>query len=329
MKRYIAAFAALLLVLSLAACNTSGLEEYKKASEKTEHITKGRTSGEFSVVTQFNTKNMTSEEIKKLNYYKDLSGSFDVTYDDDAEKSIFRNYLNMGGMGFDFSLFIDKDQVAMKLPVVGKYLKLNEQEMIAATDEENREIISQETIDNITAKWVSLMKEEDVFKGKDIVLTTPDGEVKTTEYVITLNDGQIKELMKYSVQVILKDENLKSLYGEMAEKNSGNEEFKSFDSLIGSFAEDIDKYEIENFIFKAYVDIDGYIVNEKIDLNLKVVNPEDKGLAAASYSFELKNWDINKDQEFEFPVLTEENTMRSDEMAEDMPDIMKDLFKEN
>lgn len=329
MKRYIAAFVALVLVLSLAACNTSGLGEYKKASEKTEQIAKGRTSGEFSVVTQFNTKNMTPEEIKKLNYYKDLSGSFDVTYDDEAEKSIFRNYLNMGGMGFDFSLFINGSEVSMKLPVVGKYLKLDDQEMPAVMSGEDKELISGETIDKITSKWVSLMKEEDVFKGKDIVLSTPDGEVKTTEYVITLSDVQIKELMKYSTQVILKDENLKSLYREMADKNSGNEEFKSFESLIGGFAEEIDKYQIENFSYKAYVDIDGYIVNEKIDLSLKVIIPEDKGLVSASYSFELKNWDINKDQEFEFPVLTEENTMKSDEMADDMPDIMKDLFKEN
>jgi len=45
-----------------------------------------------------------------------------------------------------------------------------------------------------------------------------------------------------------------------------------------------------------------------------------------NYRLELKNWDINKKQEFEFPVLTDENTMNIDKMNQNMPFMIDNLF---
>ena len=91
-------------------------------------------------------------------------------------------------MGYDFEVFINGDEVSVKLPVVGKYLRINE-EMLSDSEkyyDAGNKIISEETKKEFTKRWLSLMNEEDVFKGKNIVLTTPDGEVKTTEYTICL-----------------------------------------------------------------------------------------------------------------------------------------------
>nr|WP_300093117.1 hypothetical protein [Sedimentibacter sp.] len=325
MKRLLCAALALVLVISLSACNTSSLEEYKKASEKTDQITRGKVSGEFSTVTEFNTNNMTAEEIKELNYYKDMKGSFNVSYDEEAGKSIFKNYLNMGGLGFDFEVFINGKEMFMKLPVVGKYMKLDEIESNINV-EESEEIISEETIDLITKKWISLMNEDDVFKGKDIVLTTPDGEVKTTEYAIKLNDQQIKTLFREITDILARDEKLKSFYGEYIKKNSEGSDIKSFEDILADLKTGVDNYNIESFVYTAYVDIDGYIVNETIEVSAKVIDSEEKGLKSFSYSLDLNNFDINKEQVFDFPVLTNDNTLSVDEMDESMPDMMKDLF---
>ncbi len=325
MKRLLFAALALMLVISLSACNTSSLEEYKQASEKTDQITRGKVSGEFATKIELNTENMTAEEIKELNYYKDMKGSFNVSYDDEAGKSIFRNYLNMGGLGFDFEVFINGEEMFMKLPVVGKYMKLDEVEANVNV-EENEEIISEETIDFITQKWISLMNDDDVFKGKDIVLTTPDGEVKTTEYVIKLNDQQIKTLVKESTDILSKDEKLKSFYRKYIEKSSEESNVKSFESILAEFKTGIDNYNIESFIYTAYVDIDGYIVNETFEISAAVIDPEEKNLKAISYKLNLNNFDINKEQNFDFPVLSNDNTLSVDEMDESMPDMMKDLF---
>lgn len=325
MKRLLFAALALMLVISLSACNTSSLEEYKQASEKTDQITRGKVSGEFATKIELNTENMTAEEIKELNYYKDMKGSFNVSYDDEAGKSIFRNYLNMGGLGFDFEVFINGEEMFMKLPVVGKYMKLDEVEANVNV-EENEEIISEETIDFITQKWISLMNDDDVFKGKDIVLTTPDGEVKTTEYVIKLNDQQIKTLVKESTDILSRDEKLKSFYRKYIEKSSEESNVKSFESILAELKTGIDNYNIESFIYTAYVDIDGYIVNETFEISAAVIDPEEKNLKAISYKLNLNNFDINKEQNFDFPVLSNDNTLSVDEMDESMPDMMKDLF---
>ena len=69
MKRKIALILSLLLIL-LTACNTNNLLEYKKAAEKREQITKGQTSGAFTVITEINRDGLTAEEIKELNYIK-------------------------------------------------------------------------------------------------------------------------------------------------------------------------------------------------------------------------------------------------------------------
>lgn len=325
MKRLLFAALALMLVISLSACNTSSLEEYKQASEKTDQITRGKVSGEFATKIELNTENMTAEEIKELNYYKDMKGSFNVSYDDEAGKSIFRNYLNMGGLGFDFEVFINGEEMFMKLPVVGKYMKLDEVEANVNV-EENEEIISEETIDFITQKWISLMNDDDVFKGKDIVLTTPDGEVKTTEYVIKLNDQQIKTLVKESTDILSRDEKLKSFYRKYVEKSSEESNVKSFESILAELKTGIDNYNIESFMYTAYVDIDGYIVNETFEISAAVIDPEEKNLKAISYKLNLNNFDINKEQYFDFPVLSNDNTLSVDEMDESMPDMMKDLF---
>jgi hypothetical protein len=325
MKKSILAALVLVIAISLAACNTSSLEEYKQASIKTDQITRGKVSGEFTTMIELNTENMTAEEIKELNYYKDMKGSFNVSYDDEAGKSIFRNYINMGGLGFDFEVFMNGEEIFMKLPVVGKYMKLDEIEKSVNVDEAE-EIISEETIELITKKWISLMNEDDVFKGKDIVLTTPDGEVKTTEYVIKLSDQQIKSLLKDGTDILSKDEKLKKFYTEYIQKNSDESDVKSFESILAELETGIDNYKIENFVYTAYVDIDGYIVNETFEISASVIEPGDKGLKGLSYSLDLNNFDIDKEQNFDFPVLTNDNTMSVDEMDESMPDMMKDMF---
>ena len=109
MKRkivFITAFS-LILIMFLTSCNTTNLVEYKKASEKTDQIIKGQTAGEFTMTTEINPDGLTAEEIKELNYIKDMDGSFSVVFEDEEEKATIRNYLNFGGWGYDFQVYVN------------------------------------------------------------------------------------------------------------------------------------------------------------------------------------------------------------------------------
>ena len=334
MKRkiiFVTVFILILLIL-LTSCNTNNLIEYKKASDKTEQIIKGQTAGEFTMTTEINPAGLTAEEIKELNYIKDMNGSFSVVFDDEEEKTIIRNYLNFGGLGYDFEVFINGDEVSVKLPVVGKYLRINE-EMLSESEkyyDAGNKIISEETKKEFTKRWLSLMNEEDVFKGKSIVLTTPDGEVKTTEYTIKLSDEQIKTLLKDTAQILSKDESLKSFFEKNININIGKTEDelekKSFEEILDDIISGAENFQVENFSYRAYVDIDGYIVNEIIDISVKTRDSEKEGITGINYNLDIKTWDINKEQKFEFPALTDENTIKPDEMNENMPSVIEDYF---
>jgi len=100
----------------------------------------------------------------------------------------------------------------------------------------------------------------------------------------------------------------------------------SFDKLISDIKENMKDYTIEGFSYTAYVDIDGYMVNEMIDFSLKVDSTKPATATRLSYKLDIKNWDINKEQKFEFPVLTEENTLDMDQMDKNMPFMIEDLL---
>lgn len=331
MKKIMIVIFAILLAVSLACCSSDSLGDYKKAAEKTEQIKKGQMSGEFSMVMDVNTEGMTEEQIKELNYYKDMKGSFSAAYDDEAEKGVFRNYLNFGGLGFDFDLFMNEEEVFMKLPVLGKYMRLDRRQAPRIIEQQingGLEIISKGTQNALSQRWLEMLTKEDIFKGKDIVLTTPDGEVKTKEFTIKLNDEQIKSLTADCIDIVSKDEKLKKNYDEYIKMNVKLLKDTSFEKLISNIREEIKDYTVESFNYTAYVDIDGYIVNEVVDLEMKVEDAGPTSMKGLNYKLEVKNWDINKKQEFDFPVLTEENTVNMDKMDQNMPFMMEDLFSD-
>jgi hypothetical protein len=320
MKRKIALILSLLLIL-LTACNTNNLLEYKKAAEKREQITKGQTSGAFTVITEINRDGLTAEEIKELNYIKDMQGSYSVVFDEDEEKIIIRNYMNLGGLGYDLEVYINGEEMSMKLPVVGKYLKIDKE--IISVDEEafekENQVISEKTIKELTEKWLGLMNEEDVFRGKGIILTTPDGEVKTTEYTIKLNNEQIKSLLKDCAGILPEDENLKAFYEKNIRANAEFLQIKTFEEFINDIIKAAEEFYVEKFNYTAYVDIDGYIVNEIIEISIKAIDSEKEGVVGMDYNLDIKSWDINKEQKFDFPVLTDENTLKIEDLDVDMP----------
>lgn len=314
MKKIAAAVIVLLAVL-FTGCIPDSLTEYKKAAERTREIKKGRTQVEYSLAMDFNTEGMTKEQIKELSYFGNIKGSFDTAFDNELKRGIARNYLNFGGLGFDMDLYANGEEVFMKLPVVGKYLRLD-----SLQDSVNKEkyggdmeLISGESKNEIGEEWLGMLKKEDIFKGRNIVLTTPEGEVKTREYTIKLKDEQIKTFAAEAVDILSGDEKLRNSYEKLFKKNINSMKDISFEKLVSDIKEDMKSYMVENFSYTAHVDIDGYIVNEMIELSIRVNNTRPASVTGVSCKLDIRNWDINREQEFKFPVLTEENTLEMDE----------------
>lgn len=296
-----------LLIFSLLGCSSDKLENYKQAVQKTASIKRGKTSGEFSAVMGYTNKS--------------IEGSWEVAFDEPQKKSIFHNYLNMGGLGFDYNLYINGEEAYIKLPMLGKYLKINS----ISGDDEQKKYISIDTIKEINKLWLSIMKQENVFKGKKILITTGDGEVKATHYSIELEDNQFKELTMGTVRAIAEDENIRNSFEEFKNSYHFNGEM-DFDTIIKIIKGNLKACQMKSFKYDAYVDIDGYIVNEKLEFEMVFDVKELGSMTNLRYKMENKNWNINQKQEFEFPQLTEENTFQGELTEQSVPFNMKDLF---
>lgn len=332
MKRVLLILLSVLLIISLVACTKNDFDAYVRAVKKTDEIKRGQQSMDLKMSMDFNTEGLSIEEIKDLSYFKNLQSKFNLTFDNDLNTTIGRNYFNFGGLGFDVTFYDNGEERFIKMPILGKYLVIDENLVNNYFEDkeikkEGKEYISEKTIEQLSRKWINTIKREDVFTGKDSVMTTPEGEVKVTEYIIKLTEEQFKKLLTESGDILLNDEKLKKAIEEYVKK-SGKEEYDfNFDEAIGKFREGIEEGEFEGLSYTAFMDIDGYIVKETIEFNIRFSGEKYERMNGFEYYLEVNRWDIEKEQEFEFPELTEENIMDTDEIDQGIPFMFESLFE--
>ncbi|WP_432407616.1 hypothetical protein [Wukongibacter sp. M2B1] len=330
MKRVLLFLLSVVFLISLAACKNDDFDAYIKAVNKTNEIKRGQQSKDLKINMDFDMEGLSDEEIKKLSYFKSLNSKFNITFDNDLNKSIGRNYFNFGGLGFDMTFYRNGEESFIKMPILGKYLLLDESLIDTylkdeEIDKEEKKCISEKTIKELGEKWIDTIKRDDVFAGKDSVMSTPEGEVKVTEYTIKLTDEQFKKLLTESGDILLKDEKLKETIDEYVRRIREGESDFNFNDAISNFKEGIEESEFENLSYIAFIDIDGYIVKEIIEFSIRFRGQKYEGMNGFEYYLETNSWDIEKDQKFEFPELTKENTMDIDEIDKGIPFIFENL----
>ncbi len=333
MKKKLTVLLFLLPVLLMATSCGNTFTDYKKAVEKTGRIEKGQSSAEFSITMESNTEGMSTEDRNRLSYYSSMNGSFQSVFDYSRNQGIHRNYMNLGGLGFDFDVYQNGEDKYAKLPVIGKYLRLDdllkkagEKKGSAENEEASYKMLSDDTLEALGEEWIGMLQEKDVFKGKDIVLTTPDGEVKTTVYTITLNDSQFKAFEEKAIVILSGDKNLRSSYKEIIRTYADYTEEADFNEVVAKMKEYLMRDTLNRFRYTAYVDIDGYIVNETIEMEISrdAKGPGEPKLIR--FNLDVKKWGINKDQKLEFPELTKENTLKAEDLDQSVLSSFKDLF---
>ncbi|WP_432662927.1 hypothetical protein R9X47_20360 [Wukongibacter baidiensis] len=332
MKRVLLVLLSVILIISLVACKKNDFDAYIKAVNKTNEIKRGQESINYKMNIDFDTEGLTSEEIKDLKYFKNFESKFNLTFDNDLNKTIGRNYFNFGGLGFDMTFYNNGKESFIKMPILGKYLVLDEKLMGNYLEDkdiknEGKECISEKTIEELGQNWIDTIKRDDVFAGKDSVMTTPEGEVKVTEYTIKLTGEQFKKLLTESGDILLKDKELKETIEAYVRKSVKEELDFNFNDAISNFKEAIKESKFENLSYIAFIDIDGYIVKEKIEFNIRFTGEKHEGMNGFEYYLEMNRWDIEKEQEFKFPELTEENTMDTDEIDQGIPFMFESLFE--
>ena len=321
MKKILIILISLFLILNLTGCSESPLKTYKKATEKSSALTMGKRSYEIFIENEYVTEGLTQEEIKKLNYFNSIETKVNISFDDEENKFISRNYSNFGGMGFDSVLYSDGEKVFLKMPVVGKYLIFSGMDELNKDEKYTKMPISEESIKEIKDKWISMLNKKDVTSGNKTLLDTENGQVKATLFTINLKEEMIKEFIGEAIKIVMTDK----VFINYVKNELEIDYFKLIEDM-GEMSKKLEDLKIDRIKYEAYIDIDGYIIKSTTNVDVSYSNLELGNLKGQKMSIETNLWDIGKKQKFEFPTLNEDNILDMENMDEGIPFIFEDMF---
>jgi hypothetical protein len=313
-----------ILIIVLTSCSQNPLEVYNEAVIKTETIKYAKAKTEIDI--QIELADELPDEVEQIrDSLKHIVYTNDTMFDKKADKNITRQFMELNGFGIDTVFYRNEGEEILKVPFLGKFIKMDELELFntekfpEADFEKNP--ISEETVNQISAMWFDLVNEEDVNSLGNEVVDTPEGEVKVQKLVVTFKDNQLKQFLNDVLDIIEKDEMFKTellnypIYG-MNEDGEFNvlDDFQNEDAIeeiFNYYRIFIDSMEFNEFVITTYIDIDEYIVNMEIKMDVIFNGEITKFIKSIKFESFYQLYDIGEKIKFKFPKLNEDNTTTS------------------
>lgn len=292
-KKYLKIMIIILVLVLGVGCSDKSYEEYQKAVDKTENIERGKYDFDIEYNTKFNKEVLTVEDFKEAMEFSNIRLSGVNIYDKSNDGVNTYANIEVGNIGIDLEYYQNSEDKYLKIPFLGKFINLNNFETKDLSNDfdfnEDMDMnfdFDEETFYAIGSLWNEAIKEENVFKGQNSLLETPDGDVKVTEYSIKFSDELLKELMKETLEIL----------------------------NLSDSASFLDEITIDEFKYQAFVDIDGYIINENFGMSYTLDN--EREIDSGQFKFEITNYDINDKQVIEIPKVEEHMLLDLDNMDE-------------
>lgn len=318
MKKYLMLLLILVLSLSLVACSGSDLENYRLAMEKTDNLTKASESMEIKVEAGYNTHGLDEDLLRVLESFQNMTFTLKGGFDKAQNKSMKSGYLNFGDFGYDFNVYEIED----KTYIEPFFLNLKDHRYIEVSMEDfekPEDNLSMGMLEKISDKWNEIINEENVIKGEKVLITTDDGEVKSSEFTINLNDEQLKEFLLYVIELVEENDEYLNIMGqttyikdevELTEKEKEEIYKEAFEGL----KDFLRTSENLNLFYKAYIDVDNYVVQEDVRFSMDNDNPSPGELINFEFTMTNKYWNIDKDQELDFSLPSPGNSIKMDDL---------------
>lgn len=317
MKRVILIMIILLLMMTIMGCTQNDLEDYKSAMNKTENMERGKVEVDIKCITNYNTEELDDETLAILDKFDEFSFTTIGRFDKKQKKSIDESYVVLGDLGYDFNVYGIDDKHYLELLFVNindkKFIEVSENEV------EFEEDIPEDVFKAFAEKWNEILMEENVSKGEKALITTDDGEVKSREFTIDLKDEQLKELLSYFIDLIKDNEDFKKFFENMVyysneEELTDEQKIEIYNEIISAINELLLNTNELSLFYKAYIDIDGYVVKEDIRFNLRNKEVKSGELEAIDFEIINKYTNIEEEQELDFELPTQLNTIRFEEI---------------
>jgi len=326
----------LLILLLTTACSENTFEDYQTALAKTETIKRGKLNTNMDLNLTFNTEDLSSEDIKRVKNFEKVAYegtmSFDYTQDEKMVSSL--NLLSLGGLGMNFDFYMQGDQMALYIPMLGKFLDLDSKS-ISQMSEENNDLaafsnlsLTDESISALEQIWSQTFEADEVVKGEKSTMETPEGDVRVVKFTVTPEKEKLKEFVNKASRIVIEDSNIKeALESQMAKSN--NQDFsweETLTEIMQDFEESMQYWEVKQFEVVDFIDVDGYIVESNVSVTIGFTASKPGSLTDFQMDFVTSYYEIEKKQNIEFPELTEENSVTIESLQQGLPSTYENLL---
>lgn len=297
----------LVLTLMLAGCGTSDLVSYREAVALTKSYDKGVSNISQTLNLTFNEEGLSEEAIRDLSYYEKIDIAMTTRYNTEGNDSVVTSdiYYNLGGLGFDMTYYLNRDEFLMKIPILDKYVRRED-----LTGKETPNVSSNnlqaEAIQTMVERWNEVLGEEDVLSGSKAYVMTDKGQLKTTTYTITIDDAQFRGLKNAFLDVLADPATAKAFLanGEPFIKGEMNVE-----EIQGHITDLVTKLTLESFEGKAYVDFDGRLVRQVFDAKLRNTTTAPGEVATMTLRYEIDFDQLGTASPIQWPTISDEEML--------------------
>lgn len=315
-------------------CQTNPYEQYKKAEEKTEAARTGIYDMTLKMESDIDTSQLTEEQLKSINYFKQFELKSKTIEDKDKKAMISDAWVNLGGIGFDFTYYGNQDTQYIKYPVLKKYIDLNAsiKSLNSSQDQDFKPTITPQTEEALSHIWNQLATTESVKSVGDMIIVTDGGDIKAKRMVIEVSGEAIKKAIVDSQKIIFLDPNIQTMMQKQMEKikaeavKNGKTEVEIkeiMDKSLNTFGED---FKIDSYVLSCAIDADGYIVQESVDINMSGFG-KDSPLKKMTFHMNTIYSDLDKPVKLDFPEIKADQIFTAEELNQQMPSVFKDLIQ--
>ncbi len=258
---------------------------------------------------------------------KDVNLNFHaVSLIEDAPKVAMTGSAALSGMTYNFEVYMNDKQLAMKIPMMEPYIV---QELVTETGESlsmNKEQaieINKKIYDLILAKVTN----EELVLTENATVSVNGEDVKVSNIALSLDDAKTKTLIQELFKTMMTDQSFRDIMVSsqmnqmkaMGIETTEEEILAEFDNAITEFdagwAEASAMFTIDRFDMTFGIDGNKNMVASTMGLGLTVTEPESQTVIKIGMDVDSTSYNINKITEVDFPELNEENSVTADQLG--------------
>ena len=285
-----------IFILLLTGCmQGEDYEAYIAAVDKTEAVKSGIARTEVLVESTFNQEALRAYPADQINVFEKYLFTMEERFNHSSDQSILEIFYYNNALGTDLYLYqVGKDQMYLKLPFINALYDVNAQvDLPTGNIGGFTKVVGEE--------WQRMLKSENIFMGEKTLIKNIDGEIKATKFTVKPTALQLDLFMKQLRLALIRHKTeLVTLYQEMELGQDMTEEV--FETVVNGL---MDAITISGYEETAFVDVDGYVIEEKVVIDLTYASNAEVNIFFETQRITIMKtlWEIERKQPLDFSAL--------------------------